>query len=261
MHMRMPSRSYAISVTLPVPLPTLTVYACLICDSDRPVVAIAACYVGSADRAEATVAPLRKWGTIVADQLRPMSYVELQSLFDAARPAGRRCAMRSNFMAALPDAAIEILVEGFRTTPSLLSALIVEHCHGAIARVAPDATAFVVAPRHGAFEPDPPARSLGESSAQPCQHSPTRPRSDPRPGAYPSRACRSGRGQDTVIGPAAPARRARPFAQIRVVCPLVTLADDFRLHGRQAIEKVRKTQPAASRGLRWPGVGIPPAAV
>ena len=24
-----------------------------------------------------------------------------------------------------------------------------------------------------------------------------------------------------------------------------TLADDFRLHGRQAIEKVRKTQPAA----------------
>src|SRR5262249_573453 len=49
---------------------------------------------------------------------------------------------RSNFMAELPDAAIEILVEGFRTTPSPLSAVIVEHCHGAIARVAPDATAF-----------------------------------------------------------------------------------------------------------------------
>src|SRR5215468_12066713 len=94
--------------------------------------------MGPADRAEATIAPLRKSGTIVADQLRPMSYVELQSLFDAARPAGRRCAMRSNFMAALPDAAIEILVEGFRTTPSPLSAVIVEHCHGAIARVAPD---------------------------------------------------------------------------------------------------------------------------
>src|SRR5215475_517066 len=121
---------------------TLTVYACLICDDDRPAVAIAACYVGSADGAEATVAPLRKWGTIVADQLHPMSYVELQSLFDAARPAGRRCAMRSNFMAALPDVAIEILIERFRQTPSSLSAVIVEHCHGAITRVAPDATAF-----------------------------------------------------------------------------------------------------------------------
>src|SRR5215467_6211745 len=53
-----------------------------------------------------------------------------------------RCVMRSNFMAALPDAAIEILVEGFRTTPSPLSAVIIEHCHGAIARIAPDATAF-----------------------------------------------------------------------------------------------------------------------
>jgi FAD/FMN-containing dehydrogenase len=122
----------------------LTVYACLICDSERPVVAIAACYAGSADRAEATVAPLRQWGKIVADQIRPMSYVELQSLFDTARSVGRRCAMRSNFMADLPDTAIEILVEDFRQTPSRLSAVIVEHCHGAIARVAPDETAFAL---------------------------------------------------------------------------------------------------------------------
>jgi hypothetical protein len=68
--------------------------------------------------------------------------VELQSLFDAARPAGRRCAMRSNFMAALPDEAITTLVQEFTTTPSTLSAVIVEHCHGAITRVASDATAF-----------------------------------------------------------------------------------------------------------------------
>jgi hypothetical protein len=61
-------------------------------DNDRPVVAIAACYAGSADRAEATVAPLRQWGTIIADQLRLMSYVELQSLFDAARPMAAPCA-------------------------------------------------------------------------------------------------------------------------------------------------------------------------
>jgi FAD/FMN-containing dehydrogenase len=67
----------------------LTVYACLIYDCDRPVVAIAACYAGLADRAEATIAPLRQWGRIVADQLRRMPYLELQSLFDAARPMGR----------------------------------------------------------------------------------------------------------------------------------------------------------------------------
>ena len=120
----------------------LTVYACLIYDGGQPVVAIAACYAGADDRAEATVAPLRGWGTIVADQLRPMPYLELQSLFDAARPAGRFSAMRSNFMAELTDDAIRILVDYFAATPSPLSAVIVEHCHGAITRVAPEATAF-----------------------------------------------------------------------------------------------------------------------
>src|SRR6516162_11708091 len=84
----------------------LTVYACLIYDQAQPVVAIAACYAGPLDNAATAVAPLRSWGTIVADQLRPMSYLELQSLFDAARPAGRYAAMRSNFMANLPDEAI-----------------------------------------------------------------------------------------------------------------------------------------------------------
>jgi len=120
----------------------LTVYACLIYDKDQPVVAIAACYAGPLDNAETAVAPLRGWGTIVADELRPMPYLELQSLFDAARPPGRHAAMRSNFMANLPDEAIEVLVDRFAATPSPLSAVIVEHCHGAIARVAPDATAF-----------------------------------------------------------------------------------------------------------------------
>ena len=40
------------------------------------------------------------------------------------------------------DEAIEILVDRFTTTPSPLSAVIVEHCHGAIARVPPEATGF-----------------------------------------------------------------------------------------------------------------------
>ena len=68
----------------------------------------------------------------MSDQLRSMAYIELQSLFDAARPDGRRCAMRSNFMAVLPEHAITILVERFMAAPSRLSAVIVEHCHGAI---------------------------------------------------------------------------------------------------------------------------------
>ncbi len=67
----------------------LTVYACLICTgSGAPAIGLAACYVGPMNRAEAVVAPLRKCGTPIDDALRPMPYLELQTMMDAARPAG-----------------------------------------------------------------------------------------------------------------------------------------------------------------------------
>jgi FAD/FMN-containing dehydrogenase len=123
----------------------VTAYACLICGDDTlPVVAIAACYAGPMDAAEPAVAPLRQRGAPSADLLRPMSYVTLQSQFDAARPAGRRNVMRSHFMPTLNDAAIDVLVSHFERAPSPLSTAIVEHCHGAIARVDPAATAFAL---------------------------------------------------------------------------------------------------------------------
>jgi len=49
----------------------LTVFACLIYDGGKPVVAIAACYSGPMENAEAAIAPLRGWGSIVSDQMRP----------------------------------------------------------------------------------------------------------------------------------------------------------------------------------------------
>ncbi len=123
----------------------LTVYACLICTTaGTPAIGLAACYAGGMNQAERVVAPLRHCGTPLDDALRPMPYLELQTMMDAARPSGRRCAMRSHFMAGLPDAVLGAIVEQFARTPSPLSVAIIEHCHGAIARVAPDATAFAL---------------------------------------------------------------------------------------------------------------------
>jgi FAD/FMN-containing dehydrogenase len=123
----------------------LTVYACLICTtSGAPAIGLAACYAGPMDRAETVVAPLRQCGRPIDDTLRPMNYLELQTMMDAARPAGRYCAMRSHFMAELPEGVIDAIIENFARTPSPQSVAIIEHCHGAIERVAPDATAFAL---------------------------------------------------------------------------------------------------------------------
>ena len=123
----------------------LTVYACLICTADGgPAIGLAACYCGRMDRGETVVRPLRTCEEPIEDALRPMSYLELQTMMDPARPAGRLCAMRSHFMRELPDGVIAAIVEHFARTPSPLSVAIIEHCHGAIARVAPEATAFAL---------------------------------------------------------------------------------------------------------------------
>jgi hypothetical protein len=53
-----------------------------------PVVAIIVSYIGDAAAGEAVVAPLRKFGSPLVDTIAPTSYVQLNTLFDAAVPYG-----------------------------------------------------------------------------------------------------------------------------------------------------------------------------
>jgi FAD/FMN-containing dehydrogenase len=126
----------------------LTAFACLLHLDGEPVVAIALCWGGPTRDAERVLAPLYRLRP-VSDQLSVTPFVALQTSMDAARPFGRQSAMRSHYMAQLSDAAIEAFIACFAESPSPLSVAIIEHCHGAIARVAPTATAF--APRRFPF--------------------------------------------------------------------------------------------------------------
>jgi hypothetical protein len=55
---------------------------------------------------------------------------------------GRLNYWKSNFLNGLSDEAIEAVIAQFATVPSPLSAVVVEHLGGAVARVDQDATAF-----------------------------------------------------------------------------------------------------------------------
>ena len=123
----------------------LTVYPCLIrLDDGTPVLCMAACYAGPVADGERAVAALRHLGEPLSDELQPMRFVDWQRSMDTARPTGRRCAMRSHFLGELADAFVDVLIEHFAACPSRHSVAIVEHCHGAIARVPPTETAFAL---------------------------------------------------------------------------------------------------------------------
>jgi hypothetical protein len=104
--------------------------------------AIPVCYVGALESAEERFRALRSHPSRAADLVRPMSYREIQSMFDPAFPPGRLNYWKSNFLRDLSDGAIAALVEQFRSVPSPFSAIALEPLGGAVARVGVDQTAF-----------------------------------------------------------------------------------------------------------------------
>lgn len=108
-----------------------------------PVFALVGCYSGALSEGEKVLKPLRSFGTPIGDIFTAMPYVQMQSLFDPFFPPGRYTYVKSNFVRALSDAAVDVMAEYANSRPSPYSfAPALEHWHGAATRVAPTATAF-----------------------------------------------------------------------------------------------------------------------
>jgi FAD/FMN-containing dehydrogenase len=107
-----------------------------------PLTALLPTYLGPLEAGEAAVKPLRSFGTPAADLAGPMPYRAVQSMFDAAFPAGRRNYWKSGFLRGLDDDAIDTLVDGFSRAPSPSAVVFIEQLGGAMSRVPVDATAF-----------------------------------------------------------------------------------------------------------------------
>jgi FAD/FMN-containing dehydrogenase len=122
----------------------LIVYAAALSTPDgHPVIALLPAWCGdNLEEGERVLEPLRKFGTPIADMVSRMPYPAMQQMIDGVAPFGLRSYWKSRFLRDLPDEAIDAFV-GFaesRTSPRSITVL--EHSHGAMSRVLPDATAF-----------------------------------------------------------------------------------------------------------------------
>jgi FAD/FMN-containing dehydrogenase len=99
-------------------------------------------YTGPLAEGEALLRPLRKFGPPLADQLGPSPYAALQGISEHFNPRGQRNYLKTNYLTALSDDAIDILVEHYRRVPAPFSHIVVEHMGGAVSRVDRDATAY-----------------------------------------------------------------------------------------------------------------------
>jgi FAD/FMN-containing dehydrogenase len=110
--------------------------------SGTKLAAIMVCHSGDLDTGQKAVLPLKQFGSPVMDVIGPMPYPAVNMMFDAGFPRGALNYWKSNFLSALPDAAIDTLIEQFAACPSPMGGLLLEHFHGAATRVSPTATAF-----------------------------------------------------------------------------------------------------------------------
>ncbi len=125
----------------------LVVYAAALTSPDGvPLIAIVPSWTGAdLDAGERAIAPLRAFGPPVADMVQRMPYVAMQTMLDAACPYGAlRSYWKSHFLRALPDEAIDTFVSHAERCMSPRTFTVIEHGHGAVARIAPEATAFPI---------------------------------------------------------------------------------------------------------------------
>ncbi|MFN2489219.1 MAG: FAD-binding oxidoreductase [Actinomycetota bacterium] len=109
--------------------------------SGVPLVAFAVCHTGPPDRAQADLEPLLSFGSPALVQLGPMSYPAVNTMLDEGFPAGALYYWKSSFMADLDENVIDTLIDRFATCPSPMTGIAIEHFHGAVTRVAVEATA------------------------------------------------------------------------------------------------------------------------
>ncbi len=106
------------------------------------VVGVEGCYSGDLEAGEEALRPLRSFGSPVADLFQVMRYTDVQKMNDWWAIPGQQHYWKSSFMREINDAAIDVIADFAIRKPSLGSAVALEFMHGAVGRVAPDATAF-----------------------------------------------------------------------------------------------------------------------
>jgi len=112
--------------------------------SGNKIIGIAACHCGAKTEAEAALARLQSFGTVVMNALGPIPYTALNGMLDAGYPSGALNYWKSGFIPTLSDEAIDAAVTAHAGCPVPTSQILFEHFHGAATRISAETTAYAL---------------------------------------------------------------------------------------------------------------------
>jgi FAD/FMN-containing dehydrogenase len=113
-------------------------------DGVTKIAAMAAGHFGDSQAGAAAVDPIKRFGSPIMDMLGPIPYTQLNSMLDASFPKGALNYWKSHFVDTLSDEAIDALIESATSCPTPMGQVLLEHFHGAVARVPVDQTAYAL---------------------------------------------------------------------------------------------------------------------
>jgi FAD/FMN-containing dehydrogenase len=109
--------------------------------SGMPIAALAVGHFGSEEDAKRELEPVLGFGSPLITEVGPIPYTALNSMLDEGFPKGAYGYWKANFLKQLSDEAIDTMTSRFASCPSPMTAIALEHFHGAVARVPVEATA------------------------------------------------------------------------------------------------------------------------
>jgi FAD/FMN-containing dehydrogenase len=108
----------------------------------QPVVGVVLGYMGAPEEGAEVLRPMREFGPPGVDMMGPMPYTAMQQLIEPANQHGFFNYWTADFLAELPDKAVDVLVEHAMQPVSPMSQMLLVPGGGAIARMPEDDTAF-----------------------------------------------------------------------------------------------------------------------
>jgi FAD/FMN-containing dehydrogenase len=108
----------------------------------HPVVGMACCWVGSLDRGEKVLEPMRRFGSRAVDLIAPRPFVEHQAMLDPAFPPGIWIYSKATDISALSDDVLDLILDQTARVVSPRSGIIAWQLGGAVARVGDLETPF-----------------------------------------------------------------------------------------------------------------------
>ena len=109
-----------------------------------PMVALGLCYGGPLSEGERLLEPIKALGAPLANQIRPMSYLEVISMLDGIVPRGRHYYSKARSLSTLTEELFDTLIEAHTARPSPWTQIVLQHVHGAASRVGATETAFAL---------------------------------------------------------------------------------------------------------------------